>query len=104
MRVRNNATVPPATNATPTVRQDIGTVLCRLVDALADVQTGLTAFMNVAADNDSEFARTAHYVVGKVDADLGEALTIASAAQDAFRVANQAGFLSEAAAAGEAAV
>ena len=43
---------------TPTVRQDIGCVLLSMLDAMNDVQTGLVAFMNVAADNEDDFART----------------------------------------------
>ena len=45
--------------------------------------------MHVAADNDSEFARTAHWMVGQIDADFGHAFSMASAAQDAFRVERQ---------------
>ena len=51
---------------TPTVRQDISRVLLSMVDAMNDVQTGLTAFLNVAGDNDSEFTNTAHWMVGRI--------------------------------------
>ena len=75
----------PQTSDTPTVRQDIGCVLLSMLDAMSDVQTGLAAFMNVAADNEDDFARTAHWAVGKIDADFGKALSLARAAQNAWR-------------------
>ncbi|MEI6558508.1 MAG: hypothetical protein WCO00_08870 [Rhodospirillaceae bacterium] len=75
----------PTSPNTPTVRQDIGTVLLSLVDAMNDVQTGLTAFLNVAADNGSNFADTAHWMVNRIDADFGKALSHAQAAQNAWR-------------------
>ena len=91
------------TSDTPTVRQDIDSVLLHLVDALDKVQTGLTAFMLVAADNDSEFARTAHWMVGQIDANFGHAFSMASAAQDASRVERQRTDRDRASAAEEAA-
>ncbi len=69
----------------PTIPQDIGTVLLSLVDAMNDVQTGLTAFLNVAADNGSDFSDTAHWMVNRIDADFGKALSLAQAAQNAWR-------------------
>ena len=70
---------------TPTVRQDIGCVLLSMLDAMNDVQTGLTAFLNVAADNGGNFSDTAHWMVSRIDADFGKALAMAQAAQNAWR-------------------
>jgi hypothetical protein len=81
-------TIP--TTDTPTVHQDIGRVLLDLVGAMDDIQHGLTAFMNVAGDNDSEFARTAHWMVGQIGNSFDRCLGQAKAAQDAFRVESQA--------------
>lgn len=78
-----------ATDA-PTVQEDIGRVLLDLVNVLDDVKCGLTAFLLTATDNNSEFARTAHWMIGKVDVDLLYALGLAKAAQTASRVESRA--------------
>ncbi len=74
--------IPVAT----TVRQDINTVLVSAVDAMDNVQAGLTAFLNVAGDNGSEFSNTAHWMVSQIDTAFSRCMALTSAAQNAFRV------------------
>ena len=83
--INTTESTEPTSADAPTVHQDIGCVLLSLVDAMNDVQTGLTAFMNVAADNGSEFSNTAHWMVGQIDADFDKVLSLAKAAQNAWR-------------------
>ena len=61
-------------------------MLFGMIYALADVQTGIDTFLQVAADSKSEFAQTAHWMIKKADADLGHATELADAARKALRV------------------
>ena len=81
-----------ASTTTPTdtdIKADIGRALFGLIDALDDVQTGINAFLQVAADSKSDFARTAHWMMKQVDADLGHATELADAARGALRVGDR---------------
>ncbi len=76
----------PADTTTTDIKADIGRALFGLIDAIEDVQTGINAFLQVAADSNDGFARAAHWMIHKVDADLGHATELAYAVQGALRV------------------
>ena len=59
------------------------------LDALNEVQYGLTAFLKVAADAETDFSNTAHWMVSRIKADFGRGLELIQAAQDASRVESQ---------------
>ena len=85
-----NRSLVRATTPTDTdIKADIGRALFGMIDALSDVQTGVNAFLQVAADSKSEFAQTAHWMIQKVDADLGHATELADAARGALRVGDR---------------
>ena len=76
----------PADTTTTDIKADIGRALFGLIDAIEDVQTGINAFLQVAADSKSEFSQTAHWMIRKVDADLGNATELANVARGALQV------------------
>ena len=77
----------PAT--TPTVSQDIGYVLMSLVDSMGAVQDGLFALLNVAADNEDDFAKTAHWMADHIHDRFTHCMSLATTAHEACRIANQ---------------
>ena len=79
----------PTSADTPTgdqdIEADIGHLMLEAVESLSQVKYGLTAFLHVAADNDSEFANTVHWMVNQIDADFTYAKSLISRCQDAMR-------------------
>ena len=82
----NARTVPADTaQAIQDIEADIGHLMLEAVESLFQVEQGLTVFLSVAADNDSEFATTAHWMVRQIDGDFTYAKSLISRCQGALR-------------------
>lgn len=77
----------PTSLETPTtISRDITHLLTEAADVMDGVRAGLLAFLQVAADNGSDFSRTAHWMIGKVHDDFARAQAMVDASHAAARV------------------